>query len=125
MDYTGLYAKKYRVNRKLTDEERSNQFRQKMRIDILPFYNISVVKINSTYLEYVDRWFIYRGGDDGCLFNWCDGPDLFIFYSAYFDGWGGVFGAVDLFGGIYPVLDADDMAAFERVIFMDAFPDKI
>ncbi|MBP0711864.1 DUF6708 domain-containing protein [Burkholderia sola] len=61
MDYTGLYAKKYRVNRKLTDEERSNQFRQKMRIDILPFYNISVVKINSTYLEYVDRWFIYRG----------------------------------------------------------------
>ncbi|RQS18427.1 hypothetical protein DIE06_14175, partial [Burkholderia sp. Bp8998] len=61
MDYTGLYAKKYRVNRKLTDEERSNQFHQHMRIDISPFYNISVVEMNSMYLECVDRWFIYRG----------------------------------------------------------------
>ncbi|ABX17600.1 DUF6708 domain-containing protein [Burkholderia multivorans] len=61
MDYTGLYAKKYRVNRRLTSEERSNQFRQKVRLEILPFYNISVIEMNSTYLEYVDRWFIYRG----------------------------------------------------------------
>ncbi|RQS18309.1 DUF6708 domain-containing protein [Burkholderia sp. Bp8998] len=61
MDYTGLYAKKYRVNRKLTSEERSNQFNKKKRVDITPFYNISVVEMNSTYLECVDRWFIYRG----------------------------------------------------------------
>ncbi|BAG46433.1 DUF6708 domain-containing protein [Burkholderia multivorans] len=61
MDYTGLYAKKYRVNRRLTDEERSNQFHQKGRIDISPFYNVSVIRMNSTYLECVDRWFIYRG----------------------------------------------------------------
>ncbi|MBU9630315.1 hypothetical protein KTE60_13600 [Burkholderia multivorans] len=61
MDYTGLYAKRYRVNRRLTDEERSNQFHQKGRIDISPFYNVSVIRMNSTYLECVDRWFIYRG----------------------------------------------------------------
>lgn len=61
MDYTGLLAKKYRVNRKLTDEERLNRFDQKVRQDIEPFYNISVIKMNSAYLECVDRWFIYRG----------------------------------------------------------------
>ncbi|RQS26681.1 hypothetical protein DIE03_22895 [Burkholderia sp. Bp8992] len=61
MDYTGLYAKKYRTSRKLTGEEISNQFHQKVRLDISPFYNISVVEMNSTYLECVDRWFIYRG----------------------------------------------------------------
>ncbi|MBP0610511.1 MULTISPECIES: DUF6708 domain-containing protein [Burkholderia] len=61
MDYTGLYAKKYRINRKLTDEERSNRLCQGMSLDISPFYNISVVRMNSTYLECVDRWFIHRG----------------------------------------------------------------
>ncbi|MDN7863517.1 hypothetical protein QZM19_08925 [Burkholderia multivorans] len=61
MDYTGLLAKKYRVNRKLTNEERLNRLDQKVRQDIEPFYNISVIKLNSVYLECVDRWFIYRG----------------------------------------------------------------
>ncbi|KUY71980.1 DUF6708 domain-containing protein [Burkholderia sp. RF4-BP95] len=61
MDYTGLLAKKYRVNRKLTDEERSNQLIKNKRYKTEPFYNISVIKENSTYLECVDRWFIYRG----------------------------------------------------------------
>ncbi|MEK7889136.1 DUF6708 domain-containing protein [Burkholderia contaminans] len=70
MDYTGLYAKKYRVNRKLTDEERVNQFHQKMRVDVVPFYNISVVSMNSKYLEFVDRWFVYRGSMAAiCLFG--------------------------------------------------------
>ncbi|MGU7837966.1 DUF6708 domain-containing protein [Burkholderia sp. AW33-5] len=61
MDYTGLFAKKYHVNRKLTDEERSNQLVKNKRYKTEPFYNISVIKENSTYLECVDRWFIYRG----------------------------------------------------------------
>ncbi|KVG64733.1 DUF6708 domain-containing protein [Burkholderia pseudomultivorans] len=61
MDYTGLYAKKYRVNRRLTDKEWLNRLDQKVRQDIEPFYNISVIKLNSVYLECVDRWFIYRG----------------------------------------------------------------
>jgi hypothetical protein len=61
MDYTGLLARKYRVNRKLTDEERSNQLRQRVRLNITPLYNLSVIRMNSTYLECVDRWFIHRG----------------------------------------------------------------
>jgi hypothetical protein len=61
MDYTGLYAKKYRINRKLTAEELSNRLHQNVRLDITPFYNVSVIRMNSTYLECVDRWFLYRG----------------------------------------------------------------
>jgi hypothetical protein len=61
MDYTGLYAKKYRINRKLTDEERTGRLFQNVKLDITPFYNLSVIRMNSTYLECVDRWFIYRG----------------------------------------------------------------
>ena len=61
MDYTGLYAKKYRVNRRLSAEERANQLHQKIPLNITPFYNLSVIRMNSTYLECVDRWFLYRG----------------------------------------------------------------
>jgi len=61
MDYSGLLARKYRVGRKLTDEERSNQFSQKRRLDVTPLYDLSVIRIDSTYLECVDRWFVYRG----------------------------------------------------------------
>lgn len=61
MDYTGLYARKYRVNRKLTEEERSNRFRQKVRVNVTPFHNLSIIRMNSTYLECVDRWFRCRG----------------------------------------------------------------
>ncbi|KWF70582.1 hypothetical protein WL92_08020 [Burkholderia multivorans] len=76
MDYTGLLAKKYRVNRKLTNEERLNRLDQKVRQDIEPFYNISVIKLNSVYLECVDRWFIYRGSATALI--------LIFFVSAVF-----------------------------------------
>lgn len=61
MRYTDFSQKSYRVNRKLTEEERQNQFRQKERLDLTPFYNVSTITLNSTFLEVVDRWFIYRG----------------------------------------------------------------
>jgi hypothetical protein len=90
MDYTGLYAKKYRINRKLTAEERANQFHQNVRLDITPFYNLSVIRMNSTYLECVDRWFIYRGsGTALCLLSFAFtlalimGP-LYMFPPAHF-----------------------------------------
>jgi len=51
----------YPVNRKLTLEERSNQLHQGRRLNVEPFYNLSVIRMNSTYLECVDRWFAYRG----------------------------------------------------------------
>ncbi|MFM0521017.1 MULTISPECIES: DUF6708 domain-containing protein [Caballeronia] len=61
MNYQDISQKSYPVNRMLTAEERQNQLRQKERLDITPFYNASTVKFNSTYMELVDRWFIYRG----------------------------------------------------------------
>jgi hypothetical protein len=51
----------YPVNRKLTREERGYQFHQKRQLDAEPFYNLSVIRMNSTYLECVDRWFAVRG----------------------------------------------------------------
>ncbi|MFM0523297.1 hypothetical protein PQR08_38410 [Caballeronia jiangsuensis] len=61
MNYKDISQKSYPVNRMLTAEERQNQLRQKERLDITPFYNASTVKFNSTFMELVDRWFIYRG----------------------------------------------------------------
>lgn len=51
----------YPLNRKLTDEERQNQLRQKERLDVEPIYNASTIKFNSTFVEIVDRLFNYRG----------------------------------------------------------------
>jgi len=69
MKLSDLSQKSYPVNRKLTADERQNQLHQKERLDITPFYNVSTITLNSTFLETVDRWFIYRGGmTSGCLF---------------------------------------------------------
>ena len=61
MNYQDISQKTYAVNRILTAEERQNQLRQNERLDITPFYNASTIKFNSTFMELVDRWFIYRG----------------------------------------------------------------
>lgn len=61
MDYTGLIHKDYKFNRELTAEEREKQLRQKERLDIETHYGLSVVKMNSTYLQLVDRYYEWRG----------------------------------------------------------------
>ncbi|WP_250537279.1 DUF6708 domain-containing protein [Caballeronia sp. AZ10_KS36] len=61
MNYKDISQTSYPVNRVLTAEERQNQLRQRERIDVRPFYNASTIKFNSTFMELVDRWFIYRG----------------------------------------------------------------
>ncbi|WP_175909772.1 DUF6708 domain-containing protein [Burkholderia sp. BCC1640] len=100
MDYTGLYAKKYSINRKLTNEERSNQFHQKKRLDISPFYNISVVEMNSTYLECVDRWFIYRGTMAAfCLIGMV--IPVFAFFIPLFSRVGLEFISLSIFLGVW------------------------
>lgn len=48
-------------DRPLTDEERALQLKQKQRLDIEPHDNLCVIKLNSTYLESVDKWFAWRG----------------------------------------------------------------
>lgn len=61
MDYTGLIHKDYKFNRQLTAEEREKQLKQQQRLDSKPCYDLSVVKLNSTYLELVDRYYAWRG----------------------------------------------------------------
>ena len=60
MDYTGIFFG-YKQNRQLTDEERAMQLRQKQRLDIRPMYELAVVRMNSTFLDSVDRYYAWRG----------------------------------------------------------------
>lgn len=60
MDYTGLRAR-YKINRPLTDEDRSGQLRLDRKASAEPLDWMSVIKINSTYLELVDRWYPVKG----------------------------------------------------------------
>ena len=66
-DFYGYYLVRYPVDRKLTNEEKANQLHQKERLDIDPFDNLSTIRMNSTCLECIDRWFLYRG-TSGMLF---------------------------------------------------------
>ena len=60
MEYSGLVAK-YRTNRTLTGQECSDQLRQTVQLNVEPHYQLSVIKLNSTYLESVDKWFAWKG----------------------------------------------------------------
>lgn len=61
MDYYGQLPK-YPINRPLTEAERADQLQQKKRVEIDPHYNLSVIRINSTYLEIVDKYYAWKGG---------------------------------------------------------------
>ncbi|MFS2005508.1 hypothetical protein ACEN9F_17930 [Duganella sp. CT11-25] len=56
MDFLGLVVR-YPANRPLSDQERAHHLKQKQGLNIEPHYQLSVVKMNSTYLESVDKWF--------------------------------------------------------------------
>jgi hypothetical protein len=60
MEFTGLLVP-YRVNRPLTEQERAQQLKQKVRLNLQPLNQLSVIAMNSTYLESVDKWFAWRG----------------------------------------------------------------
>lgn len=60
MEYTGL-ARKYTVDRPLTERERDSQLKPKHRTDCTPAYQLSVIRLNSTYLELVDKYFAWKG----------------------------------------------------------------
>lgn len=63
MDYTGigLPGTRYKLNRPLTDEERASQLKQKERLDVPLKSALCVIRMNSTYLESVDRYYAWRG----------------------------------------------------------------
>jgi hypothetical protein len=60
MDLHGLIPK-YTVDRSLTEQERAHQLLQTHRLDIDPLYQLCVIKLNSTYLDSVDKWFGWKG----------------------------------------------------------------
>lgn len=60
MEFTGLIVR-YRVDRPLTEEERAQQLQQKVRLNLEPRNQLSVIEMNSTYLESVDKWFAWKG----------------------------------------------------------------
>ncbi|MDR5894403.1 hypothetical protein QC820_16560 [Halomonas mongoliensis] len=62
MDYTGLGRfTAYKVSRTLTEEERNRRLNPKQPASDAPLNWLSVIKLNSTYLELVDRWYAGKG----------------------------------------------------------------
>lgn len=60
MEYTGL-VQKFKVNRPLNDEEWALKLDQNKRLDIRPEHQLSVIRMNSTFLEIVDVYFSWKG----------------------------------------------------------------
>lgn len=60
MDFAGLVGK-FRVSRPLTALERQLQLHQKQRLEIQPDDQLSIIELNSTYLESVDKWYGSKG----------------------------------------------------------------
>lgn len=53
----GTYPKK----RVLTEQEYNHHLRQKKRLALEPHYQLSVIRMNSTFLDSVDKWFAWKG----------------------------------------------------------------
>ncbi|WP_227108276.1 DUF6708 domain-containing protein [Chromobacterium rhizoryzae] len=60
MEYTGLYQK-YTINRPLTRLEQEHGLDIHQKLDLPLAYQLAVIKINSTYLELVDKYFRWKG----------------------------------------------------------------
>lgn len=61
MYYVGL-IQKFKVNRPLEAEDRKMRLRQDRKFFQKPTSALSVTKINSTYLEVVDKFYSWKGG---------------------------------------------------------------
>jgi hypothetical protein len=60
MAYSGLVIK-FKLNRSLNELEQSLHLKQDVRLAIEPQNRLSTIKLNSTYLEVVDKWFAWKG----------------------------------------------------------------
>lgn len=60
MEFSGLIGK-YPTNRTLTEQELAHQLKQRVRLKLTPHYQLSVIKLNSTFLETVDKWYGWKG----------------------------------------------------------------
>jgi hypothetical protein len=60
VDYYGLFQK-YKLDRPLGDEERKLQLYPKNRLDVAPTYACSMIRVNETYVEVVDKFYAAKG----------------------------------------------------------------
>lgn len=73
---------RYQTNRLLTAEEKQNQLKQDARVDVEPHYQLSVIRMNSTFLESVDRYYGGRGyAAAGALLAVACVLGAFVFYA--------------------------------------------
>ena len=77
MPYQGLIFK-FPVNRSLTALGRTYPLKQKVRLEVEPHDHSCVIKLNSTYLEILDKWLPWKGAASALLL-----------------------GVIALFGGLY------------------------
>jgi len=62
MDFTGLNRfNAYKINRPLSDEERAESLDTNRSEELDPFDWLSTIKLNSAYMELVDRWYPWKG----------------------------------------------------------------
>lgn len=64
MDYTGFGKDgrhRYEIDRSLTDDEKNNRLDLRQKASDAPLDWLSVIKLNNTYLELVDRWYPIKG----------------------------------------------------------------
>ena len=60
MEYNGL-LQKFPVDRPLTEDERRLQLKQEASIGVEPSYRLSVIRLNGTFLEMVDKYYAWKG----------------------------------------------------------------
>lgn len=60
MDFSGLVGN-FPINRPLTDLDRKYHLQQDVRLDMEPADKLAVIRLNSTFLETVDKWHEFRG----------------------------------------------------------------
>jgi len=60
MDFSGLVGK-FPINRPLSSEDYKYHLKQTRRLNVEPHDMLAVIKMNSTFLESVDKWFGFRG----------------------------------------------------------------
>jgi hypothetical protein len=60
LDTQGMVAR-YKVNRELNEHEKQHRFKVKLPASTHPHYDLSLIKLNSTFVECVDKWYAMRG----------------------------------------------------------------
>ena len=89
MEYTGL-IRKYPINRPLTEKDRAQQLHQKTRLEVAPAYQLSVIRMNSTFIELVDKFYAWKGFLTTVLLIFIGMItffSLFMVFEAVFFGW--------------------------------------